>query len=135
MTLDAYDDNYNKMWFKEGRFLMNIHGREFRIFIELKNDENESKYTYTQFPTTNEILTMSSDTNLNLDFKELSHCIKFSFLYFCQQWYLMKHTTEHTCESAIYHNQSPNVIKKCDIQYYPQLAQNQQFWMQVIIYY
>ena len=44
-------------------------------------DENESKYTYTQVPTTTEILAMSSDTNINLDYKELSQCIKFSILY------------------------------------------------------
>ena len=33
-------------------------------------DENESKFTYTQVPTTTEILAMSSDTNINLDYKE-----------------------------------------------------------------
>ena len=26
LIVDAYDDNYNKMWFKEGRFPINIHG-------------------------------------------------------------------------------------------------------------
>ena len=34
----------------------------------------------------------------------------------------MKHTSEHTCETAIYHEQSPDIIKdKCNIQYYPEL--------------
>ena len=34
----------------------------------------------------------------------------------------MKHTSEHTCETAIYHKQSPDLIKdKCNIQYYPEL--------------
>ena len=34
----------------------------------------------------------------------------------------MKHTSEHTCETAIYHEQSPDLIKdKCNIQYYPEL--------------
>ena len=34
----------------------------------------------------------------------------------------MKHTSQHTCETAIYHEQSPNLIKdKCNIQYYPEL--------------
>ena len=79
-------------------------------------------YTYTQVPSTTEILAMSSDTNINLDHKELSQCIKFSILYFCEQLFLMKHTSEHTCESPIYHNESPDIIKdKCDIQYYPDL--------------
>ena len=34
----------------------------------------------------------------------------------------MKHTSEHTCETAIYHEQNPDIIKdKCNIQYYPEL--------------
>ena len=34
----------------------------------------------------------------------------------------MKHTSEHTCETAIYHEQSRDLIKdKCNIQYYPEL--------------
>ena len=34
----------------------------------------------------------------------------------------MKHTCEHTCETAIYHEQSPDLIRdKCNIQYYPKL--------------
>ena len=43
-------------------------------------------------------------------------------MYFCEQTFLMKHTSEHTCETAIYHEQSPDLIKdKCNIQYYPEL--------------
>ena len=65
---------------------------------------------------------MSSDTNINLDNKELRQCVKFSILFFCEQLFLMKHTRENICESAIYHNESPDIIKdKCDIQYYPSL--------------
>ena len=37
----------------------------------------------------------------------------------------MEHTSEHTCETAIYHEQSPDFnctdINKCSIQYYPEL--------------
>ena len=43
-------------------------------------------------------------------------------MYFCEQTFLMKHTSEHTCETAIYHEQNPDLIKdKCNIQYYPEL--------------
>ena len=52
----------------------------------------------------------------------MSQCVKFSILYFCEQLFLMKHTSEHTCESVIYHNENPDIIKdKCDILYYPSL--------------
>ena len=43
-------------------------------------------------------------------------------MYFCEQTFLTKHTREHTCETAIYHEQNPDLIKdKCNIQYYPEL--------------
>ena len=43
-------------------------------------------------------------------------------MYFCEQTFLMKHTNEHTCETAICHQQSPDLIKdKCNRQYYPEL--------------
>ena len=43
-------------------------------------------------------------------------------MYFCEQTFLMKNTSEHTCETAIYNEQSQDLIKdKCNIQYYPEM--------------
>ena len=33
MILNAHDDNYNRMWFKEGRFPINIHGESFGYLL------------------------------------------------------------------------------------------------------
>ena len=68
------------------------------------------------------MVAMKRDTYINVDQSELKQCIKFSVMYFCEQTYLMKHTSEHTCKTAIYHEQSSDLIKdKCNIQYYPEL--------------
>ena len=68
------------------------------------------------------MVAMNRDTYINVDHSELKQCIKFSVMHFCEQTFLMKHTSEHTCETAIYHEQSPDLIKdKCNIQYYPEL--------------
>ena len=65
---------------------------------------------------------MSSDTYINLNHNLLTQCVKFSVVYFCEQLYLVKHNSEHTCESAIYHHKGPEIIRdKCDIQYFPNL--------------
>ena len=85
-------------------------------------DETESENAYTQIIPDTEMVTMNRDTCINVDQSELKQCIKFSVMYFCEQTFLMKHTSEHTCETAIYQEQSPDLIKdKCNIQYYPEL--------------
>ena len=85
-------------------------------------DETESENAYTQIIPDTEMVAMNRDTYINVDKSELKQCIKFSIMYFCEQTFLMKHTSEHTCETAIYHEQSPDLIKdKCNIQYYPEL--------------
>ena len=84
-------------------------------------DESESKYTYTKVKPTR-ILAMGSNTQINLDYDQLVHCVKYNKLFFCEQMFLEKQGNEHTCESAIYTNQNEKLIqKKCTIEYYPKL--------------
>ena len=85
-------------------------------------DETEHENAYTHIIPDTEMVAMNRDTYIIVDQSELKQCIKFSVMYFCEQTFLMKHTSEHTCETAIYHEQSPDIIKdKCNIQYYPEL--------------
>ena len=85
-------------------------------------DETENENAYTQIIPDTEMIAMNGDTCINVDQSELKQCIKFSVMYFSEQTFLMKHTSEHTCETTIYHEQSPDLIKdKCNIQYYPEL--------------
>ena len=85
-------------------------------------DETENENAYTHIIPDTEMVAMNRDTYINVDQSELKQCIKFSVMYFCEHTFLMKHTSEHTCETAIYHEQNPDIIKdKCNIQYYPEL--------------
>ena len=85
-------------------------------------DETESEKAYTQIIPDTEMVAMNRDTYINVDQSELKQCIKFSVMYFCEQTFPLKHTSEHTCETAIYHEQNLDLIKdKCNIQYYPEL--------------
>ena len=85
-------------------------------------DQTESEKAYTQIIPDTEMVAMNRDTYINVDQSELKQYIKFSVMCFCEQTFLMKHTSEHTCETAIYHEQSPDLIKdKCNKQYYPEL--------------
>ena len=48
---------------------------------------------------------MGSHTQINLDYDQLVHCVKYNIL-FCEQMFLEKQGNEHNCESAIYTNQN-----------------------------
>ena len=86
-------------------------------------EESDNKNTYTWIKPAQELLAMSTDTYITLNHKDLAHCFKFRNNYFCEQLQLVKHNSEHTCESAIYWNQPTALIrKKCNIQYYPDLV-------------
>ena len=85
-------------------------------------EETESKYTYTKIKQSTEILAMGSNSQINLDYNQLVHCIQYNILFFCEQMFLAKVGNEHTCESAIYTHQNSKMIQqKCDIEYYPDL--------------
>ena len=53
-------------------------------------DESESKYTYTKINPTTRILAMGSSTQINLDYEQLVHCVKYNILFFCEQMFLEK---------------------------------------------
>ena len=53
-------------------------------------DATESKYTYTKLQPKTKILAMGSNTQINLDYEQLVHCVKYNILFFCEQMFLEK---------------------------------------------
>ena len=86
-------------------------------------DETESKYTYTKLKPTTRILAMGSNTQINLDYEQLVHCVKYNILFFCEQMFFGKNKAMNTLvKVAIYTNQNVKMIQqKCTIEYYPKL--------------
>ena len=85
-------------------------------------DSTELNYTYTEIINTAEMIAMSDETYVDVKIDDLDQCIKISTVYFCERLMLIKHRSQHTCESAIYHNEAPEIVKeKCVIRYYTYL--------------
>ena len=121
--LEVFVPLFIKPRLQEPMFLYNVRKIPvpFHINPEMM-DEDESENAFAKIIPDTEMIAMSKDAYINVDQSELKQCIKFSIIYFCEQTFLMKHTSEHTCESAIYHEQNSEIIKrKCNIQYYPEL--------------
>ena len=53
-------------------------------------DETESKYTYTKIKPSTEILAMGSNSQINLNYNQLVHCIQYNILFFCEQIFLIR---------------------------------------------
>ena len=84
--------------------------------------KNESNYTYTKIKPSTEVVAMGSNSQINLDYNQLVHCIQYNILFFCEQIFLAKLGNKHTCESAIYtHHNSKLTQHKCEIEYYSDL--------------
>ena len=64
-------------------------------------DETESKYTYTKIKPSTEILAMGSNSQINLGYNQLVHCIQCHILFFCEQMFLAKLGNEHTCNLPV----------------------------------
>ena len=85
-------------------------------------DDSESEFAYTQVQPMTKLLGLSSDTSLNIKHSQLTKCVVYNHFYFCEQMFLLRHHSEHTCESAIYHREKAEVVReKCNIQYFPKL--------------
>ena len=84
---------------------------------------SDDKQAYTWLKPDHDMLAMSSSTYLALDSKQLPNCRRFSTIYYCENLFLVTHKSEHTCESAIYWNESAGLInEKCNFEYYHELT-------------
>ena len=80
------------------------------------------KHAYTWLKQDCDMLAMSNSTYLALDSKQLPNCKRFSTMYYCKNLFLVTHRSEHSCESAIYWNESTNLNnEKCNFEYYHEL--------------
>ena len=84
---------------------------------------SDDSHAYTWLKPDHDTLAMSSSTYLALGSKQLPNCRRFSTTYYCENLFLVTHRSEHTCESAIYWNQSASLInEKCNFEYYHELT-------------
>ena len=75
------------------------------------------------------MLPMSSSTYLALDSEQLPNCRRLRTTYSCENLFVVTHRSEHTCECAIYWNDSASLISEiCNSEYYNELTPEPRFW-------
>ena len=83
------------------------------------NDENTEANSYTEVAVSKPYLASNREYYIQLVLHKLFMCKKIRSTYYCEELFLVKHKTKHSCESAIFYNLSREIIvQNCKFQYY-----------------
>ena len=100
-------------------------GQQHLILYQLETvpvpvvDKNEQAQSCTQLQTKKSYLALNSETYILLRIQELEMYKKLGSEFYCEELFVVKHRTQHSCESAIYFDLGADIIKdNCEFQYY-----------------
>ena len=101
------------------------HTRESMTLYELETvkvpitDTNLAANSYTEVKTSKPYIAFNNDYYIQLCIPELHMCKQICHSYYCEELFLVKHKSKHSCESAIYYNLSKEVINEyCSFKYF-----------------
>ena len=101
------------------------HTRESMTLYELETvkvpitDTNLVANSYTEVKTSKPYIAFSNDYYIQLHIPELHMCKQIWHSYYCEELFLVKHKSKHSCESAIYYNLFQEVINEsCSFKYF-----------------
>ena len=113
-----------KDWLYVFQFLLKIStGRAFTLYqIETVPvpivDINLEADSYSEALVNKPYIATNADYYIQLEMEELFMCKQIKLIYFCEEIFLVKHKTKHSCESAFIYNLSSTLIKQnCDYKY------------------
>ena len=87
--------------------LVHPQGQQHLILYQLETvpapivDKNEQAQSYTKLQTKKPYITLNSETYISLRIKELETCKKIGYEFYCEEVFVVKHRTQHSCESTI----------------------------------
>ena len=82
-------------------------------------DENEQAQSYTHLQVKKPYIALNSETYISLRMQELNTCKKIGYEFYCEELFVVRHKTKHSCKSAIYFDLDADSIREnCDFQYY-----------------
>ena len=82
-------------------------------------DKNLEANSYSQAKMQKPYIATNADYYVQLEMEELFMCKQISHIYFCEELFLVKHKTKHSCESALFYNLDRTLVKQnCKFKYY-----------------
>ena len=82
-------------------------------------DKNVKANSYSQVRIEKSYIAAGTDYYIQLRISELLMCKSIRHIYYCEELFVIKHKSRHSCVSAIFYNLGPATIKKnCKFDYY-----------------
>ena len=82
-------------------------------------DRNKNAQSYTHLQVTKPYIALNSETYISLRIQELEAYKKICYEFYCEELFVVKHRSQHNCESAIYFDSNTEIIKEnCEFQYF-----------------
>ena len=101
------------------------HTRESMTLYEFKTvkvpitNTNLAANSSTEVKTSKPYIAFNNDYYIQLHIPEFHMCKQIWHSYYCEELFLVKHKSKHSCESAIYYNLSKEVITEyCTFKYF-----------------
>ena len=82
-------------------------------------DKNTKANSYTEILVKKPYIALNSETYINIHQQELATCKRIGYEFYCEELFVVRHKSIHSCESAIYFDLDTDIIKKtCDFIFY-----------------
>ena len=82
-------------------------------------DQNKQANSYTHLQIDRPYIALNSETYISIRQQEFKTCKKISYEFYCEELFMVKHKSKYSCESAIYLDLGPYIIKEnCKFAYY-----------------
>ena len=82
-------------------------------------DKNVKANSYSQVRIEKSYITAGADYHIQLRISELLMCKRIRHIYYCEELYVIKHKSRHSCVSAIFYNLGPKTVtQNCKFDYY-----------------
>ena len=82
-------------------------------------DKNTQAQSYTHLQVDRPYIALHSETYIAVRQQELKTCKRIGYEFYCKELFVVKHKSKYSCESAIYFDFCPEIIKEnCIFDFY-----------------
>ena len=75
-------------------------------------DRNTKANSYTELVIKKPYIALNSETYINICQQDLATCKRIDYEFYCEELFVVRHKSIHSCKSVIYFNLDTDIIKK-----------------------
>ena len=125
MKLDTFGIDDQRNLIIQFPVFVHLHTQQHLVLFQIETvsvpivDENEQVQSYIYLQVQKPYIALNSETYISFRMQELNTCKKIGYEYYCEELFVVRHKTKHSCESTIYFYLGADIIKEnCDFHYY-----------------